>query len=90
MQGFLKLNKLSFPPPSGVPKDTIQKSPKLEEETFEIRKVKIPLDIKQEIDGEANSPGKDAKCQSLQTFLGCFEPMGSFASLLETREVPHN
>ncbi|XP_058029618.1 tigger transposable element-derived protein 1-like isoform X2 [Ahaetulla prasina] len=44
---------------AGVPKDTILKSPKLEEETFEIRKVKIPLDIKEEIDGEANSPEYD-------------------------------
>ncbi|KAG8127578.1 hypothetical protein E2320_014490 [Naja naja] len=40
----------------GVPKDTVLKPPKLEEEAFEIRRVKIPLDIKQEIDGEANSP----------------------------------
>lgn len=30
------------------------KSPKQEEEAFEIVKVKIPMDIKQESDGEAN------------------------------------
>ncbi|KAL7986455.1 hypothetical protein Chor_011621 [Crotalus horridus] len=40
----------------GVPKDTMLKPPKLEEEeAFEIVKVKIPLDIKQEMDGEASS-----------------------------------
>ncbi|XP_026543104.1 tigger transposable element-derived protein 1-like [Notechis scutatus] len=44
---------------AGVPKDTALKPPKLEEEAFEIRRVKIPLDIKQEIEGEANSPEYD-------------------------------
>ncbi|XP_026577826.1 tigger transposable element-derived protein 1-like [Pseudonaja textilis] len=37
-----------------IPKNTMLKSPKQEEETFEIVKVKIPMDIKQESDGEAN------------------------------------
>ncbi|ETE66675.1 hypothetical protein L345_07540, partial [Ophiophagus hannah] len=37
-----------------IPKNTMLKSPKQEEEAFEIVKVKIPMDIKQESDGEAN------------------------------------
>ncbi|XP_015670871.1 tigger transposable element-derived protein 1 [Protobothrops mucrosquamatus] len=37
-----------------IPKNTMLKPPKQEEEAFEIVKVKIPMDIKQESDGEAN------------------------------------
>ncbi|XP_070600019.1 tigger transposable element-derived protein 1-like [Erythrolamprus reginae] len=37
-----------------IPKKTMLKTPKQEEEAFEIVKVKIPMDLKQESDGEAN------------------------------------
>ncbi|XP_007441153.2 tigger transposable element-derived protein 1-like [Python bivittatus] len=39
---------------TGIPKDTMIKSLKLEEEALDIVKVKLPLEIKQENDGEAN------------------------------------
>ncbi|ETE66676.1 hypothetical protein L345_07541, partial [Ophiophagus hannah] len=47
--------------------DTVLKPPKLEEEAFEIKRVKIPLDIKQEIDGEANSPANRILCSILES-----------------------
>ncbi|KAM6471903.1 tigger transposable element-derived protein 1-like isoform 2-T2 [Liasis olivaceus] len=39
---------------TGIPKDATLKSPKWEEEALDIVKVKLPLEIKQENDGEAN------------------------------------
>ncbi|XP_007445249.1 tigger transposable element-derived protein 1-like [Python bivittatus] len=39
---------------TGIPTDTMLKSPKLEEEALDIVRMKFPLEIKQENDGEAN------------------------------------
>lgn len=58
MQDLLLLNQISFFFPfffPVIPKNTMLKSPKQEEEAFEIVKVKIPMDIKQESDGEATN-----------------------------------